>query len=68
VDDLIVYKFNDQKYMLVVNASNIEKDLNWIKSKNNYGVSIKNESSYFFINFNVYIRLGFTIVVTHEKL
>ena len=44
VDDLIVYKFNDQKYMLVVNASNIEKDLNWIKSKNNYGVSIKNES------------------------
>ena len=44
VDDLIVYKFNDQKYMLVVNATNIEKDLNWIKSKNNYGVSIKNES------------------------
>jgi aminomethyltransferase len=44
VDDLIVYKFNDQKYMLVVNASNIEKDLNWINSKNNYGVSIKNES------------------------
>ena len=44
VDDLIVYKFNDQKYMLVVNASNIEKDLNWINSKNKYGVSIKNES------------------------
>ena len=44
VDDLIVYKFNDKKYMLVVNASNIEKDLNWINSKNNYGVSIKNES------------------------
>jgi aminomethyltransferase len=44
VDDLIVYKFSDEKYMLVVNASNIEKDLNWINSKNNYGVSIKNES------------------------
>lgn len=44
VDDLIVYKFNDKKYMLVVNASNIEKDLNWIDSKNNYGVLIKNES------------------------
>ena len=44
VDDLILYKFNDEKYMLVVNASNIEKDLNWINSKNNFGVSIKNES------------------------
>ncbi|MDA9357000.1 glycine cleavage system aminomethyltransferase GcvT [Flavobacteriaceae bacterium] len=44
VDDLIVYKFSDEKYMLVVNASNIEKDLNWINSKNNYDVSIKNES------------------------
>jgi len=44
VDDLILYKFNDEKYMLVVNASNIEKDLNWINSKNKYGVSIKDES------------------------
>ena len=35
VDDLIVYKFNINKYMLVVNASNIEKDWNWINSKNN---------------------------------
>ena len=30
VDDLIVYKLADQEYMLVVNASNIEKDWNWI--------------------------------------
>ena len=29
VDDLLVYKFNNEKYLLVVNASNIEKDWNW---------------------------------------
>ena len=44
VDDLIVYKFNINKYMLVVNASNIEKDWNWINSKNSHGITIKNES------------------------
>ena len=31
IDDLIVYRFSPEKYMLVVNASNIEKDWNWIK-------------------------------------
>ncbi len=34
VDDLIVYKIADEKYLLVVNASNIEKDWDWIKSHN----------------------------------
>jgi len=29
VDDLLVYRFNSEKYLLVVNASNIEKDFNW---------------------------------------
>jgi aminomethyltransferase len=33
VDDLILYKYNRDKLMLVVNASNIEKDLRWIKSR-----------------------------------
>lgn len=44
VDDLLVYKINDNKYMLVVNASNIEKDYNWMVENNNFGVDIKNES------------------------
>jgi aminomethyltransferase len=44
VDDLIVYKFNDEKYLLVVNASNIEKDWNWISSRNTVGASMKNLS------------------------
>jgi len=34
VDDLLVYRFNAEKYMLVVNASNIEKDWNWISEFN----------------------------------
>ena len=32
VDDLLVYKLADEDYMLVVNASNIDKDWNWISS------------------------------------
>jgi aminomethyltransferase len=44
VDDLIVYKLEDEKYMLVVNASNIEKDWNWIASKNDMGAIMQNVS------------------------
>jgi len=44
VDDLIVYKIKDEQYLLVVNASNIEKDWNWIASKNDVGAEIKNIS------------------------
>ena len=34
VDDLLVYKKADQEYLLVVNAANIEKDYEWLKSTN----------------------------------
>jgi len=44
VDDLIVYKIDDITYMLVVNASNIEKDWNWISSHNTFGVEMKDIS------------------------
>ena len=44
VDDLIIYKIADNHYMLVVNASNIEKDWNWISSKNDLGVEMQNLS------------------------
>ena len=44
VDDLIVYKMKDEEYLLVVNASNIEKDWNWISSFNKMGVEMKNLS------------------------
>ena len=44
VDDLIVYKVKDNDYMLVVNASNIEKDWNWISKFNTEGAIMKNIS------------------------
>ena len=44
VDDLLVYRFDAEKYMLVVNASNIEKDWEWISRFNTKGVTMKNVS------------------------
>jgi aminomethyltransferase len=44
VDDLLVYKIDDDEYFLVVNASNMEKDFNWMNSNNKFGVEIINES------------------------
>jgi aminomethyltransferase len=44
VDDLIVYYYEHEKYMLVVNASNIEKDWNWLVSKNNENAELENAS------------------------
>jgi aminomethyltransferase len=45
VDDLLVYKIRDNEYLLVVNASNIDKDWNWISSHNTFGVDMVNASS-----------------------
>jgi aminomethyltransferase len=44
VDDLLVYRIDEKTYMLVVNASNIEKDWDWISKFNSYGVDLKNIS------------------------
>jgi aminomethyltransferase len=44
VDDLLVYRINSEKYLLVVNASNIEKDWNWISKYNTRGVKMENIS------------------------
>ncbi|OON69151.1 glycine cleavage system aminomethyltransferase GcvT [Hymenobacter sp. CRA2] len=45
VDDLLVYKLADEDYMLVVNASNIEKDWNWIQQYNQeFGADMENVS------------------------
>ncbi|PTR00059.1 aminomethyltransferase [Mucilaginibacter yixingensis] len=44
VDDLLVYRIDDKTYMLVVNASNIEKDWNWISRFNTEGVDMKDIS------------------------
>jgi len=44
VDDLLVYRISSTEYLLVVNASNIEKDWNWIQSHNTFGVEMENRS------------------------
>lgn len=44
VDDLIIYKIKDNDYLVVVNASNIEKDWNWISKFNSKGAVMKNIS------------------------
>jgi aminomethyltransferase len=44
VDDLLIYRMNEDKYILVVNASNLEKDWNWIAQHNTMGATMKDLS------------------------
>ncbi len=44
VDDLLVYKLDENKYMMVVNASNIEKDFEWVTKNNKFDAEVRNES------------------------
>jgi len=44
VDDLIIYRLSENQYFLVVNASNIDKDWQWISKHNDFGVEMKNLS------------------------
>ena len=47
VDDLILYKFEDNRFMLVVNASNIEKDWEFLNNNNVYNAQLLNVSDSF---------------------
>jgi aminomethyltransferase len=44
VDDLLVYRLGEKSYLLVVNASNIDKDWNWINEQNTFGAALSNIS------------------------
>ncbi|HLT65478.1 MAG TPA: glycine cleavage system aminomethyltransferase GcvT [Flavobacterium sp.] len=44
VDDIITYKVSDTEYLMVVNASNIEKDFEWISSQNTMNATFENLS------------------------
>ena len=44
VDDMITYMIDENHYMLVVNASNIEKDWEWINQQNNCNAQLENIS------------------------
>lgn len=48
VDDLLVYKYDDEKYLIVVNASNTDKDFAWMKEhKGDFKVEVENQSADF---------------------
>jgi len=44
VDDLLVYQYSEEKYLLVVNAANIKKDWNWCVDNNKEGAELENAS------------------------
>ena len=44
VDDLVVYDYGGDKYMMVVNAANIDKDWNWCVAHNRAGAVLENSS------------------------
>lgn len=44
IDDLIIYMLAENEYMLVANASNIEKDFEWLRSQNTMGAELINKS------------------------
>ncbi|MEM1121655.1 MAG: glycine cleavage system aminomethyltransferase GcvT, partial [Bacteroidota bacterium] len=64
VDDLLVYRISEEEYMLVVNASNIEKDWAWISKHNDLGVEMTNESD----NYSLFAVQGPLAVKTLQKL
>lgn len=46
VDDLLVYKYSDEHYYLVINAGNIDKDFQWmLNNKGSYAVKLTNASA-----------------------
>lgn len=46
VDDIIIYQYSAEKYMIVVNASNVEKDWNWFVKQNTVGAVLENASDH----------------------
>ena len=64
VDDLLVYRIKEEEYLLVVNASNIDKDWNWIASHNDTGAIMKNISD----GFSLFAIQGPKATKTLQKL
>lgn len=64
VDDLLVYRYSANEYYLVVNASNIEKDWNWISQHNTFGVEMTNLSD----DYSLFAVQGPNAIKTLQKL
>ncbi|MDR3269141.1 MAG: glycine cleavage system aminomethyltransferase GcvT [Tannerella sp.] len=45
VDDILIYHYEEEEYLLVVNAANIEKDWDWCVSHNTVGAALENAST-----------------------
>jgi aminomethyltransferase len=44
VDDLIIYKYEEEKYLAVVNAANMQKDWDWMNKQNSFGAELEDAS------------------------
>ena len=64
VDDLLVYRIADNEFMLVINASNIDKDFDWMQKNNKFGVELKNESD----EYSLLAVQGPNALITLQKL
>lgn len=64
VDDLLVYMLEPNKYLLVVNASNISKDWEWISSHNKFGAKLTDLSD----SYSLFAVQGPKAIATVEKL
>lgn len=65
VDDLLIYKIADEKYLLVVNAGNIDKDWAWVSKQNEkVGAEIKNLSD----EYSLFAVQGPKAIATLQKL
>ncbi len=65
IDDLLVYRIKEEQYLLVVNASNIEKDWDWVvKNNGKFGAEIKNISD----NYCLFAVQGPTAIKVLQKL
>ena len=64
VDDFLVYKFDEEKYMVVVNAANLQKDWDWYNKQNTVNAEIEDSSD----NMSLLAVQGPKALATLEKL
>lgn len=64
IDDILVYKFHDRKFMMVVNAANIEKDWEWIRENNTMMAELENISD----NISLFALQGPNAVKVLQKI
>ncbi|MBS4034807.1 MAG: glycine cleavage system aminomethyltransferase GcvT [Ignavibacterium sp.] len=64
VDDLLVYKISDEHFLLVINASNINKDFKWMNENNQFEAKLSNQSD----EYSLFAIQGPNALKTLQKL